>query len=152
MHIFCRRGLRACRSGELRLWVLQLGARRRLWRRRVGLLSSPGHKGWGGKPRGADPSRATRGCADYGGGQGAWGLPRGGPTHPGGEGEGPRNGVEVPSSGEKRARPLGDSPCFHSVLMVSAFNPGKFYLERMIQRRRQRPRSRSWGLPCCSVG
>ena len=87
-----------------------------------------------GSPVERTPAGATRGCVDYGGGQGAWGLPRGGPTHPGGEGEGPGNGVEVPSSGEKRARPLGDSPCFHSVLMVSTFNSGKFYLERMTQR------------------
>ena len=92
-----------------------------------------------GAPR-SGPQWATRGCAGYGGGQEAWGLPRGGPTHPGGEGEGPGNGVEVPFGGEKRAQPLGNSPCFHSVLVVSVFNPGKFY-SRKGRRRETAPAS-----------
>ena len=114
----------------------------------MGLLSAPDTAAAGlgvGTPR-SGPS------GGYGGGQGAGGCRGVGLLIARGR-EGPGDGVEVPSSGEKRARPRGDGPCFHLLLLVSSYNPEKFYPWEG-RRRETAPasRSRSCGLLWGSAG
>ena len=98
-------------------------------------------------------SEAGRGCGvRYFCWAGGWGLPRGGLTHPGGEGKGPGTGWKSPPAG-RRGLGLVEGPCSHLLLLVSSDNPATLY-PREGRRRETAPpsRSRSWGLPWGSAG